>query len=88
MNNTISARRAEDVDPERVIVWEQDPTSGEWLATMTFFDPTMNYRLYDLDAIDLFYVSVTLKQYLEGEVAAVYLEPRGSELRRRLHPTL
>lgn len=83
MQNTITVRRGADPDTEHVIRWEQ-VEDGSWEATMSFYDPALNYRLYDLDAINLQYLFATVKQFTDGDLPAVYLEPRGSELHRRL----
>lgn len=70
-------------DPERSIRWVQT-LEGEWDATMAFFDPEQNYRLFDIDAVNLEQVFATINQYLRDDLPEVYLEPRDSALRRRI----
>lgn len=70
-------------DSERSIKWIQ--VDGEWRAKMAFFDPERDYRLFDLDAVDLGQVFATIQQYLADDLPEVYLEPRDSALRRRLN---
>lgn len=92
MPSTILIRYAEGAENEVFIKWEEDELTGEWIAwrpgevgVECFGSETPSYRLYDLDAIDLTGVMAVTQQVMRGDLPRVYLEPRESDIRRKLN---
>lgn len=90
--NTIVIRYGIDTEDEVFVKWEQDEASGEWIAwrpgevgVECFGSETPSYRLYDLDAVDLTQVMATTQQAMRGDLPKIYLEPRESDIRRKLN---
>ena len=76
------------VRPEtgQVIEWLES-TEGEWDAWRILPedpDDAPSYRLYDLDGVDLGQVFATINQFFAGDLPEIYLQPRQSDLKRRM----